>query len=283
MNSSSMTNLAILADIHGNLPALQSVVADMGNFEIDHVIVAGDLINWGPFSLEVVEYALASQWAIIRGNNEFYLLDFATSREPASWRKYTLLPWLQSQFNPETRNKIAAWPDELRLRYPDAPEILVVHGVPGDPSTSIFATTKEVELNRIFRDVTCTTIVTAHTHLPLEKNIGGWHIVNPGSVGVPLDGEASASYALLTADNKGWNVMFRRVAYSIDPLLDRFEQQQFVLRCGPVAELIKREFVTARLQVIPFLRWCNVEEISWEKLADFTDEVRSAHLPDNYD
>ena len=52
-----MTRLAVLADIHGNLPALKAVIDDMAQFEVDHVVVAGDSVNWGPFSCEVLELA----------------------------------------------------------------------------------------------------------------------------------------------------------------------------------------------------------------------------------
>ena len=49
-----MTRLAILADIHGNLPALEAVMADMAPYQVEHVVVAGDLVNWGPFSAVVI-------------------------------------------------------------------------------------------------------------------------------------------------------------------------------------------------------------------------------------
>ena len=61
---------AVLADIHGNLPALEAVLADLAQFEVEQVVVAGDLINWGPCSAAVVERVVAAGWAIVRGNNE---------------------------------------------------------------------------------------------------------------------------------------------------------------------------------------------------------------------
>ena len=75
-----MTTLAILADIHGNMPALEAVIQDLRQVAVDHVVVAGDCINWGPFSQEVVERIAREAWAVIRGNNEFYLLDYQTGR-----------------------------------------------------------------------------------------------------------------------------------------------------------------------------------------------------------
>ena len=77
-----MTRIAVLADIHGNLPALNAVIDDMARFAVDHVVVAGDSVNWGPFSREVLEIIAARKWAVIRGNNAYYALDYATGRAP---------------------------------------------------------------------------------------------------------------------------------------------------------------------------------------------------------
>jgi predicted phosphodiesterase len=122
---SRMTRLAILADIHGNLPALEAVLQDLSQFKMDHVIVAGDVINWGPFSAQVMERVTREGWAVIRGNNEFYVLDYNTPRAPSEWEEYSLLPWLHGQLNGHWRNVIAAWPD--------APPLRVVHGSPRSP------------------------------------------------------------------------------------------------------------------------------------------------------
>jgi len=70
-----MTKLAILSDIHGNLPALEAVISDMENFEVDHVIVPGDVISFGPFSRQTAELVTEKGWPVIRGNNEFFLID----------------------------------------------------------------------------------------------------------------------------------------------------------------------------------------------------------------
>jgi predicted phosphodiesterase len=71
-----MTRLAVLSDIHGVWPALESVLEDMSQFQVDRVVVAGDLINVGPFSRQVVACAVENDWVVVRGNNEIYLLDY---------------------------------------------------------------------------------------------------------------------------------------------------------------------------------------------------------------
>ena len=128
-----MTRLAVLADIHGNLPALQAVIKDMAQFAVDQVVVAGDSVNWGPFSREVMEVVSAGGWAAICGNNELYALDFETPRMPPHWSSFTLPPILREQLGADWLNAIACLPDELCLRFLDAPALRVFHGVPGDP------------------------------------------------------------------------------------------------------------------------------------------------------
>src|SRR5690348_6158021 len=127
-----MTKLAILSDIHGNLPALEAIAADFAQCKVDQVVIAGDLINLGPYSADVIDRALESSWSVIRGNHEFYLLDYQTSRAPASRNdptRWSLLRWSYQQLGEERRRRIATWPDRLSLRFPDGPPVLVAHGV----------------------------------------------------------------------------------------------------------------------------------------------------------
>jgi len=253
-----MTRLAILADIHGNLPALEAVLADLAAFPVAGVVVAGDLINWGPFSAAVVARAVSERWAIIWGNNEFYLLDYDTPRAPAAWAdptQYAMLPWLRHQLAGPLHARIAAWPDTLSVCPPDAPPLRILHGSTRSNSEGIIPEVGETELAIVLAGVAEETVVAAHTHLPLDRRIGRWHILNPGSVGVPLQGELVASYLLLDGDSSGWRGTFRRVPIDNAALFAAFAATGFVAECGVVGELVIDEFRTARLQVLPFLEW----------------------------
>ena len=75
-----MTRIAILADIHGNLPALEAVMVELESLQPDMVVLNGDLINAVPFSCEVVDRVRQTDWLAIRGNHEFYFLDWGTER-----------------------------------------------------------------------------------------------------------------------------------------------------------------------------------------------------------
>jgi len=269
-----MTRLAVLADIHGNLPALNAVIDDMAQFEVDHVVVAGDSINVGPFSREVLEVISERNWAIIRGNNAFYATEYKTPRMPAHWSSFTLPPLLLEQLGAEWINVIACLPDTLSLRFPDAAPVRVFHGLPDNPWVSIHPLSAKSEVEHWLEHIAEETVICAHSHIPMERHVDRWHIFNPGSVGIPLDGERSASYMVLDGDHQGWNLIaHRRVSFDHDSIFDAFEKQRFVQRGGVTAMLLAQEFETARMRLWPFLQW---------KKATFPDQPESVELLDQF-
>ena len=195
-------------------------------------------------------------WAAIRGNNEYYALDFGTCRAPKHWSSFTLPPYLREQLGNTWLNVMACQPDTLSLRFPDSPPIRVFHGIPDDPFVSINPLSKPRETDSWLKHVKEETIIAAHSHIAMERQMGSWQIFNPGSIGVPLDGDSSASYMILRGARHGWELeQHRRVPFDSATFLAEFERQQFVEQCGVTARLIIEEFLTARLRVHPWQAW----------------------------
>lgn len=282
-----MTRLAVLSDIHGNLPALEAVMKDIQTFKVDQVVVAGDVVNWGPFSAQVMDIVTREGWAVIRGNNEFYLLDYNTARQPAHWAEYYLLPWLYEQLKGRWHNIIASWPDEISLRFPDAPTMRIFHGTPSNPWVSISPLMPNEQVEALLQNVAETTIIAGHSHLAMSRHVDRWHIINPGSVGVPLDGTPFvASYALLDGDESGWTPTFRRVAFEGESLFHEYERQRFAEEYSPAAQLVIDEFRTARLQVHPYNLWRKAcypgQPETMAMLAEFNQIDKWAYTPPEY-
>lgn len=250
-----MTRLAILSDIHANLPALEAVIADMGPFNVDHVIVAGDIINWGPFSVEVVERITSLGWGLIRGNHEYYLLDYDTPRAPDLWKTFDTPRWLNQQLN-GWKNVIAAWPESLSLRYPDAPLVRVVHASPRDIRAGFFDLTSDADAEAMLDGVDESFFIFGHTHLRMNRQVGRWHLFNPGSVGAPLDARLGASYLILDGDADGWHPTFRRAVYDPAPNFAAFEERKIVEHLGSTGVLLIEEYKRARPYIYPFNEWC---------------------------
>jgi len=252
-----MTKLAILSDIHANLPALEAVIDDLSQFSVDCVIVAGDVINFGPFTQQAVQRVVENKWAVIRGNGELFLLDYGTPRAPKEWDdsiNFPIPPWLNRQLDNYWKNTIATWADTLTLRFSDAPSIRVVHGTPQSHWDSLYPTLTDEKITELLGDVEEDTVIAGHTHLPLDRRSGRWHLLNPGSIGVPLDGQFTASYMLLNGDKEGWQPTFRRVPFDYEPIYREFERLGFVEECGVIGRLYIEVFKTARPQ-LGYIRW----------------------------
>lgn len=249
-----MTRIAVLSDIHGNLPALEAVVADMAQFNVDQVVVNGDVINWGPFNREVMEFVLERRWTVTRGNNEYYLLDYDTGRQLESWKAFTMPPWLHEQVE-QYVPIIAGWPDTVQLRYRDAPPIRVFHGYPDNPWDAPHPLTSIETAREKFASVQENYIISAHSHLWLDVQFDRWRVFNSGTVGCPLDGTPGGTYLLLDGDRDGWTPTFRRVTYDVSRVIAEFERQNFVGRIGKLGKLIIKEFETDKLWLYPFKLW----------------------------
>lgn len=137
----------------------------------------------------------------------------------------------------------------------DAPPLRVIHGSPASPWQPIYPHAPTDEVSLMLSGVEETTIVTAHTHISMDETVGRWHIMNPGSVGVPLDGVLAASYMLMEGTPGGWRTDLRRVSFDYEPLFREFERQGFVEECGVTGHLVVEEFRTALPRVHPFLNW----------------------------
>ena len=254
-----MTKLAILSDIHGNLPALEAVMEDLKNFDVDQAIVPGDVINFGPFSRQTAEFVIEKKWPVIRGNNEYFLIDYKTPRAPGEWNdplQFAPIVWLSRQFDAVAKLKmqISAWPDSLNLRFPDAPPIQVFHGIPNDSWAPIYWTMTDEEIEKLLLTVEADFVICGHTHLPMDRQAGRWRIFNPGSVGVPLDGIFSASYMILEGDAQGWKPAFRRIPFDYEAVFKQFEESGYNHEAGPIGRLTVEIYKRAR-PMLGFLRW----------------------------
>ncbi len=250
-----MTRLAILSDIHGNLPALEAVLQDVATHNVDQIIVAGDNINWGPFSKAVLQRLFDIGAVVMRGNHEFYMLNIDTPRMPERWREF-LMPRALVQDLPDALiQKIACLPDELSLNFRDAPPLRVVHARPGSPWEGFYSTDTDIEVRQKLGDVTEKTVIAGHTHLRFDREVDGVRVLNPGAVGLMFDRNADASYLLLNGDESGWRPTFRRVPYDQSALMSGYEMMGYNHRMPEEIYLMKQDFVTAFPNVYAFHVW----------------------------
>ena len=197
--------ISLLYDVHGNLPALEAVIEDAG--EVDEWVIGGDVALFGPWPAETVARLRelpAAHW--LRGNGE----------------RWVGAPG-QAPDDPVVQGAIAAGREALGARLVDElaslPECVALgegtrcwHGSPVSDVRSFLPEPAEDE-GELLSGVTDRRLIFGHTHLPFVRHANGIELVNPGSVGMPLDGDRRAAYALLHHDG---TVEHRRVAYDHD-------------------------------------------------------------------
>ena len=191
--------VAALYDIHGNFPALEAVLAEVEREGVDAIVVGGDIASGPPQPREVVELVRSLPNAhVIRGN-----ADRLHDREFAGDEG---LEWLFEQLGDEQVEWLVSLPFSVVLD-----DTLYVHATPQDDVTVVTEITTDEKLAGLLGEVEQPRIVAGHTHMQLERNVGGKLFVNAGSVGWPYEGRTGAYWALL---DKG--VSLRRTDYDLE-------------------------------------------------------------------
>jgi putative phosphoesterase len=230
--------LAILADIHGNLPALETVLKEIEQDSIDGLIVAGDMLA-GPNSVEVVKRLRDLDAVMIRGNNENYIVRFASNDAPAWWytaRQWSFMYWNYRRMDEDTLNLIKGLPEQRVLNFDGADPIRVVHGSPRNISELVYPE-KDMTLLEIALDmVSESVLIFGHTHLPWQVRMNGQLALNPGSVCGTFMGRTGGSYAILSWENGRWEVEHREVHYDISLARKAFEDTGLLQEGGAIAE-----------------------------------------------
>jgi predicted phosphodiesterase len=204
--------VAALYDIHGNLPALEAVLHDIRQAEVDQVVVGGDVVP-GPMPRETLTCLLGLSVPVrfIRGNGEAAVLAQMAGADmgaiPEQARE--VVRWVAQQLQPEQERLSASWPKTLRVEVRGLGEVLFCHATPRSDTEIFTRLTPEDRLLPAFAGVNAPIVICGHTHMQFDRTVGTARIVNAGSVGMPY-GEPGAYWLLLGPD-----VQLRRTPYDL--------------------------------------------------------------------
>ena len=216
--------VAILSDVHANLHALEAVWADIESQKPDQVYCLGDLVGYGAFPNETVEFVRDHAIPTVMGNYDegvgFDLHDCGcVYRDPVK-DKLGQQSLLWSRQNTSDANKKFLRSLSVQIRLEERkPHMLLVHGSPRKMNEYLYEERPLATFQRIAKLAGTDVLLFGHTHLPYKKQVNGTLFVNTGSVGKPKDGDSRAGYVLLTL-NLGIKVDFRRVEYDVETAAD---------------------------------------------------------------
>ncbi len=255
-----MTRIAILSDIHGNMPALEAVVDDLAGAAVDEVLVGGDLVGRGPEGSRVVKRVRELGWPAIRGNHEDYLLTFRRHEVPAEWlraKEWSAARWMAAELDQHDASYLERLPFSIRR-----PGLLLVHGTPLTNREGIGPWTDDRETIGYLAEIEESVLACAHTHRPLIRELDAGLVVNVGAVGLPFNSDQRAQYAIFTAGGPyGWRVEPRRVAYDLDRVFEIYDSSGFLAAGGVTARLLRMELEHASPILVPFLEWAKMVEV----------------------
>jgi|SRR5579864_453785 len=218
---------AIISDVHGNLTALDAVLADLRQQKPDVVYHGGDLPYGGSHPAEVIDCIVAEGWMGVRGNTDEMLWD-TSARQALEAAAPKLKPLFKALFDvcgPVTRKMIGpsrlewlrALPTDLRFEDLRHANLALMHASPGNLWRAPMDTADDAELETTYKQMNAEIVVYCHIHRPFIRTVGRMTVCNTGSVGSAYDGDPRSSYLMI--DNGSPSI--RRVAYDVEKEVGR--------------------------------------------------------------
>lgn len=216
--------VAAIYDVHANLPALEAVLQEIRQADVDEVVVGGDVLP-GPMPRESLSHlqGLGISVQSIYGNGEVAILEQMSGKEligvPEAYRP--VIRWTAEQLDPEHERRLSSWPRTVRLEIGGLGEVLFCHATPRDENEIFTLRTPQEHLLPIFEGLDASVIVCGHTHMQFDRMIGATRVLNAGSVGMPF-GEPGAYWLLLGPD-----IQFRHTPYSLTKAAERIRATNY--------------------------------------------------------
>jgi putative phosphoesterase len=226
-----MTRIAILSDLHGNMPAIEKVIDDLKTRQVERIFCLGDLISGPLWPKETIEFLKQRDWTIIRGNHDRQV----SQRKPEDMGPSDA--YARQFLNAED----LAWLGSLPAALEVDETFLLCHGSPAKDTTYLLDTIKNgrirlstpKEMRAKIGDPRLPVILCGHSHFPRVVQMeNGPLIVNPGSVGVQAyeddsgyfvveNGSPHARYAIIESSEKGWKTEIILVPYDHQLAVDQ--------------------------------------------------------------
>jgi len=213
--------LALISDIHGNLPALDAVLAEIDGENVDEILCLGD-VAVGPQPGETLDRVRELGCPVVLGNwDAYFVKGFPPQTTEIGRQLVEMGKWWAGQLSDQQRAFIETFVDEL-----SRPGMLVVHGSPRSYEDFIYAATPDDELSEMLNGERAPLMAAGHTHFAMVRHFDGALLVNPGSVGLPFAKQEAvmrispwAEYAIVEADNGRLSVDLRRTQFDVESLL----------------------------------------------------------------
>ncbi len=228
--------IALFADIHGNLPALEAVLVDLQDEAVDQLVCLGDVAAVGPQPHEVIARLRQLGCPVVMGNTDAWLADEALGakmRELLPGHVADVMAWNLEQLTADDRAYLQSFSATYEIDLGAGQTLLCYHGSPNSYDDILLATTAAADLDRMLAGWTGTVLAGGHTHVAMMRRHGDMILLNPGSVGSPVvvfpeirRNPLWAEYLLLDVVSGRIAITFRQVILDRTAVLQAARQAQ---------------------------------------------------------
>lgn len=222
-----MKRIGVIADVHGNLPALEAVLAELEREELDGIVCLGD-VAVGPQPAEVLARVRALGCPVVKGNwDDWFCEGIPPADDEIGQKLVEIGEFWAAQLSDDELAVLRDFPTTVELDLGDGETALCFHGSPSSNEVGIYSVIPDETLEQILGDVRERVLLCGHTHLQMLRRLERALIVNPGAVGLPFSAWAPntiaiapwAEYGILSHDRDGLHVDLRRTTYDVAALL----------------------------------------------------------------
>jgi putative phosphoesterase len=224
-----LNRVAIITDIHGNLPALEASLEAIEQIGVDAIYCGGDLVGYGPYPNDVCRLIEEREIPTIYGNYDYAIgrdledcgCAYVTQHDRDLGQKS--VAWTLAHTDQRSKELMRGLPFDLRFDL-GSQRVRLVHGSPRKVNEYLFEDKPARTFERIAAGADCDVLMFGHTHKPWIHEYGGILFVNCGSVGKPKDGDPRAGFAILELDDSGQVRAFvERVRYDAEAVAREVE------------------------------------------------------------
>lgn len=199
--------IGIISDVHANVIALEAVLQKLKDKGADTILCLGDLVGYGPSPNETIELIRSEGvMCTIGAADERIAYDFARSKLPREGVADQTLEWTRTVIEPRHVNFLRSLPVQQRINTP-AGRLRFFHGSSETPGERLNLNQDPVTLNRMLEQHRSSLLVCGGTHIPFFRQAPSGWVINPGSVGLSLNGEPGADYALVRFNERNQAVI----------------------------------------------------------------------------
>ncbi len=224
--------IAVISDIHGNIDALNAVLADIKSSGIEEIYCTGDQVGYLPYPNEVIDTLYENKIPCIQGNHDVVIerVNLPSPSEIEHMSLYDLVGggsklYTQLAITEENRSYMEKLPFELVIDF-EGMKVKLVHGSPDRVDEYLFEDSPRLEA--VAAGLKEDVLISGHTHKPYHKVVGGKHFINAGSVGIPKHGKDLSTYVVLSHSDDEFSVEIKEVSYDKTALEEAIKKEHLI-------------------------------------------------------